>query len=1466
MVQSATPALHRSNALARLRNHVPGAKASFDQLVGTPRFLVRERGFLTEAGGAGAGISPEHFQGVAPADPHRVVKAFLNAHAGMFGHDASALSNAVVERDAEVGPARLRTTIWRQQVDGIPVFDGVFVAHQTREEALVALSSRFVAEPEKAAARGTPGRKFVLANPPVTARQAIRIAADDLGCALKESELVLVVAETGPRKAQRFRGTGLRGETPARLTWVPVSADALRLCWEVIVWPTDQLGRYRLLVDAQTGEVLVRHCLTVAQRPVTYNVFTNDSPSPFTPGWSEPSFEQPPTVSRSMVTLSSMSRVGSPAGWVTEGEVLTTSGNNAVAFVDMNLDLVPDVAPPSVTNRVFDFPLDLTQSPLMFPDAAVVQLFYDANWFHDVMYDLGFNEPLGNYQKSNFGRGGFENDPVICLAWGVVNNAFFYPDYDGFPGYCVMGIFTGPEPYRDSCYDQEIVFHELTHGVSMRVVGGGLALNSLQSSGLGEGWSDFFPMRLLSQPTDDPDACYPIGGYSSYMLGGYNFENYYFGIRRYPYSTDTNKNPLTFKDIDPVQADPHLNVPINPLVAGGDPSEEHNQGEFWAVVLHEIWAGLVKEWGWHVGNNLAMQLVFYGMVLTPPEPTYLEARDAIILADDLLTGGQNYVVLWRAFAKRGLGYSAVCPLAYTTRGVVEAFDMPPDAPAGVPDGFLEMRVVPGNGSAVIAGQDEVVYVTLTDAVGVPNATVVGSYASANVTFRNDGIQPDQAAFDKVYTATIKVPQTASNLVLTIVATAPGKYPLTNQVTYLVVAPPPNDHFTNATKLSGTVRLITNNKLATMEQGEPRHAGVPSVARSLWWTYSSPTNATVLIDAGGSQFLTVLAVYTNNQLQFLAPVAAAVGSATRKGPYLYLNAKAGVTYRIAVAGYDPTNCGSINLSVIPGGRPDTNAPVVTISSPLSGTIFTTNVITVSGTAADSGADPSGIESVWVAVLPRFGQAITNRLMPVLGAFSGPQLTNWAAPIGLQPGLNKIIVWAEDCAGNVSPTVSAEVTYRVLDPPNDFFVNAIPLACTSNMVMVSTVNATREEGEPAHAGVIGGKSVWYSFTAPADGQLELSTTNSGFDTVLAVYTGDSVTALTPVASNDDAYEGAPGGFSRVVLGVRSNQTYRIAIDGYDGASGLAFLTYAFSEARICTVDVVAGEGGSVELVWENAQQQLPASVPAGATVRLTAQPVSEEWQFAEWSGDYYSPVNPAILTIDRDMAISAVFKPRVYTDGFESGGFSTLPWVVTGPNTGNAPWIVQTNVVRSGRFAARSGIITHNQRSSLILTNRFRTGVGTFWYKVSSEAGYDVLEFFIDGAPVPLLRVSGEIDWTVFSFPITNGIHVLEWRYSKDAAVSVGLDAAFIDNLDLPLWPVPDQTAPARLRLSLTSDGNCVLDVAGQLNQYYVTEYSPDLRHWYPMSTNIALGGAFRVFDPARTGTNQMRFYRVVSPTE
>ncbi len=708
----------RSAAMARVEAEVPGIQVDFDPVTGAPKHVRVPGGFLSSApaapgGGAevGAGVGrPGNRDGNRNGNgngngPARIgaleanvrTRAFLDRHRELFGHGGAVLTNgnARVRREAFAPRSGMRTMVWEQELDGLPVVDAVLVSHVTAAGDLVSLSSQFVADPARAAGDPPGERARRAAAPPITLEQAVVLAARELGDELAEAtvnRLPATAAEVNAaangaarrRPRQRLTAGKLPGEVHGQLAWLPIAPDRLRLCWELVLTGRTHPEMFSVWVDAGTGKVWMRRSLTAyeAAPPASYRVYTSDSPTPFSPGHPFPLSTQPAERSRVLVVTNALSLEASPAGWLPPGSGETT-GNNVDAHTDLNDDDRPDLPRPQAgPGRVFDFPMDLTQPPSTYAAASVVQLFYWCNWMHDQLYELGFDEAAGNFQVNNFERGGEGDDPVQADAQdgGGVNNANMSTPPDGISPRMQMYVFTGPSPDRDGTLDAEVVLHEYTHGLSNRRVGGGVGIFRLQSAGMGEGWSDFYALALLSEPGDDPDAAYAAGGYASYQLSGLE-ENYYYGIRRYPYCTDLAKNPLTFKDIDPTQAVAHDGVPRSPLdsfFVAAFASEVHNQGEVWCSMLWEARARLIRKHGFAVGNRLILQLVTDGMNLSPPNPNFVQARDAILLADRVNNAGSNVNDLWLAFAKRGLGASATSPASSTTTGVRESFD-PPDA-------------------------------------------------------------------------------------------------------------------------------------------------------------------------------------------------------------------------------------------------------------------------------------------------------------------------------------------------------------------------------------------------------------------------------------------------------------------------------------------------------------------------------------------------------------------------------------------------------------------------------------------------------------------------------------------------------------------------------------------------------------------------------------------------------------------
>lgn len=143
-----------------------------------------------------------------------------------------------------------------------------------------------------------------------------------------------------------------------------------------------------------------------------------------------------------------------------------------------------------------------------------------------------------------------------------------------------------------------------------------------------------------------------------------------------------------------------------------------------------------------------------------------------------------------------------------------------------------------------------------------------------------------------------------------------------------------------------------------------------------------------------------------------------------------------------------------------------------------------------------------------------------------------------------------------------------------------------------------------------------------------------------------------------------------------------------------------------------------------------------------------------------------------------------------EDFETGNFNAYPWTL-----GSYPWVTTNSGAYAGTYCAKSATITHSQ-SSTMETTRVLTTAGTlsFWYKVSSESGYDYLKFYIDG--VVQNSWSGTVDWTQASYTLSAGTRLLKWEYMKDGSVSSGSDCAWVDNIIFPASTSPSVYNPPR----------------------------------------------------------------------
>lgn len=314
-------------------------------------------------------------------------------------------------------------------------------------------------------------------------------------------------------------------------------------------------------------------------------------------------------------------------------------------------------------------------------------------------------------------------------------------------------------PDRDGTMDIQIIAHEFFHYVSNRLVGDALGLNTQQAGGMGEGWSDFDAMLLTVRPEDQA-----VNGNDHYQ-GAYPLSLYvtapqYFGIRRYPYSTDLSVDPLTFKDIADHQALPS-GVPVNGDPSGADNSEVHNTGEVWCTALWEIYAALLNDprYNFAQARSRMQDYIIEGLKMTPVNPTMLEARDALLAAARATDAG-DYALMAQAFAKRGMGVDAVGPdRADPSNGDVANPDVTHIRESNV---ALAAGVEVSDAKLDFSGLPDASHLGDTDGDGVLDA---GETARLTFTFVNNGTSDMSAPVTGTVTASTPDPDQSIDVTL-----------------------------------------------------------------------------------------------------------------------------------------------------------------------------------------------------------------------------------------------------------------------------------------------------------------------------------------------------------------------------------------------------------------------------------------------------------------------------------------------------------------------------------------------------------------------------------------------------------------------------------------------------------------------------------------------------------------------------
>jgi len=217
----------------------------------------------------------------------------------------------------------------------------------------------------------------------------------------------------------------------------------------------------------------------------------------------------------------------------------------------------------------------------------------------------------------------------------------------------------------DGDFDNGVISHEYGHGLNIRLIGGRNNVDCVgEVESMGEGWSDFVANIIRLKNIDNGIQ---INGVGTFVMGQPTTG---IGLRPFPYSGDITQNPMTYQSLIDDSAQAIYNVP-------------HGVGAVWAGMLWDLTWDLIAVHGFNPniydtngteGNIVALKLVVEAFKLTACNPGFVDGRDAILEADDVLFGngvagsntGANHCIIWGAFARRGLGINANQATVFST--------------------------------------------------------------------------------------------------------------------------------------------------------------------------------------------------------------------------------------------------------------------------------------------------------------------------------------------------------------------------------------------------------------------------------------------------------------------------------------------------------------------------------------------------------------------------------------------------------------------------------------------------------------------------------------------------------------------------------------------------------------------------------------------------------------------------------
>ncbi|MEV6524934.1 M36 family metallopeptidase [Longispora sp. NPDC051575] len=631
-----------------------------DPLTGSFRQVSKLDGFLTSA---------------SKTAPEGVALGFLRDHAaalGLTAKDISGLSLRKAYTDVE-GTTHLS---YVQSVNGVPLFGNGFKAHVAKNGALISIDG----SPATALPTG-------FAKSKLDASSARAKAVADVKGDAKAS----AVAKTAGT-ATSFAN----GDHAQQVVFLTVGGP--RLAWQTIVAPSKG-EQYIHVLDAESGQTLYRRSLVShAADEATGSVFEQfpgalrggDSQTKSLPGLSKDATKLEGVAGHVYLDLNN-NNAADP-----NEEVGPKGPNGDFSYPFTNF--IKKVGAPCSSHYQCSWDPKTPGSWQTNSKQNAVQMYYYLGRFHDHLEagPIGFTREAGNFDtRDGDGIQGEAMDGANTdngMPGGNSNNANMSTPPDGFAPRMQMYLFfdDGSFPWTaaNSGDDASILYHEFTHGLSNRLVVDAMGvstLGNLQAGSMGEAWSDWYAMDFLVGEgyTNDRKL---VGDVRTGEYVGHGLDS----VRSQPIDCKVSSTD------DP-------NCPGTPGAGPGG----YTYGDFGKVIgrpeVHadgEIWASTLWDLRREVGSSVARSLVTRAMELSPSNPSYLDERNAILLADTVVFGGAYHKKIWEVFATRGMGFFAAATNG-DDAAPAEDFSTPP--PAGTPTYSVTGKVTNSASGAPVPG-------------------------------------------------------------------------------------------------------------------------------------------------------------------------------------------------------------------------------------------------------------------------------------------------------------------------------------------------------------------------------------------------------------------------------------------------------------------------------------------------------------------------------------------------------------------------------------------------------------------------------------------------------------------------------------------------------------------------------------------------------------------------------------------